>query len=348
MAETVAQLARFGLSETEARTYVAVLERGSATIAELSTATDISTGYVYDLVERLDDRGLVVVDDHRTPTQVRAVDPESAIESMTEELSELATDLAERHTEAEPDYPAVELVRTRETLYDRLERLVGNASQEVFLSVPAPAIDRLTPALERAVRRGVFVAVLLGTAGVDGPVDVERIARGTHVVRTWEATVASLAAADGRVSITSDSSLLHGQHRQGEYGLAIEQSPKNATAILSQWSNFWAAGEQIYRADSPSLPLETVSFRHGLFAIATHDDPHSLAVTAHLLPDQDRETLTGRVVETKQGLVDPVTAEFTGQNGLVLDVDGTHHSVGGSGAYTEAFAADHLSVRERE
>jgi sugar-specific transcriptional regulator TrmB len=347
MAETVAQLTRFGLSETEAQTYVAVLERGSATIAELSTATDISTGYVYDLVESLEDRGLVVVDDHRTPTQVRAVDPESAIESMTEELSELATDLAQRHTETEPDYPAVELVRTRETLYDRLERLVENAEREVFLSVPAPAIGRLAASLKRAVRRGVFVAVLLGTAGVDERVDVEAIAPGAHVVRTWEATVASLAAADGRVSITSDSSLLHGTHRQGEYGLAIEQSPKNATAILSQWSNFWAAGSQIYRADCPSLPLERVSFRHGLFAVATHDDPGSLAVTAHLFPGQGSETVTGRVVETKQGLVDPTTAEFTGQNGLVLDVEGTHHSVGGSGAYTEDLAAELLTVREQ-
>ncbi|MBX0322666.1 transcriptional regulator [Halomicroarcula sp. F13] len=344
MDSTVDRLTQFGLSETEAETYLAVLERGSATVADVGSATDISTGYVYDLVESLADRGLVVVDDHRTPTQVRAVDPESAIESMTEELTDLESDLSERFTDTERDYPAIELVRARQTLYQRLETLIDDAEAEIFMMVPAPVADRLTGPLERARDRGVFVALLLGGGDSEA---VERATDVASVVRTWEPPVESLVVIDDEAAVTSDSSLLRGEHRDGDYGLVLEQSPKTAGAIGSQWFNFWAAGEEVASADPRPLPAEGLSFRHGVFVATKHAAETDIEVTADLFPGQDHATLTGTVVEIKQGLLEPTTYDFPVQNTLVLDVDGERVTVGGPGAFVEDYSVKSLTIREQ-
>ncbi|MDS0279109.1 hypothetical protein NDI85_15015 [Halomicroarcula sp. S1AR25-4] len=344
MDSTVDRLTQFGLSDTEAETYLAVLERGSATVAEIGSATDISTGYVYDLVESLAERGFVVVDDHRTPTQVRAVDPESAIESMTEELTDLESNLSERFTDTKRDYPAIELVRARQTLYQRLETLIDGADEEIFMMVPAPVADRLTEPLGRARDRGVFIALLLG--GEDRET-VDRTAEVADVVRTWEPPVESIVMIDNEVSVTSDSSLLRGEHRDGDYGLVLEQSPKASGAIGSQWFNFWAAGDEVASADPLSLPAEDLSFRHGVFVATKHAAEKDIEVTVDLFPGQDYGTLTGTVADIKQGLLEPATYDFPVQNTLVLDVDGEQVSVGGPGAFVEDYSAKTVTVREQ-
>ncbi|WP_276273736.1 TrmB family transcriptional regulator [Haloarcula litorea] len=344
MGSTVDTLAQFGLSETEAAAYLAVLERGTATVAAVSDETDISTGYVYDIAENLADRGLVVVDDHHTPTQIRAVDPESAVESMTAVLTDLEADLSERYTETEPDYPAVEVVRSRQTLYDRLEHLVETADDEVFVMVPTPVAARVAEALTDARDRGVFVALLLG--GDDG--EAARAADGAaHVARSWDPPVESLVMVDNEAAVTSDSSLLHGEHREGHYGLVLEQSPKVAGAVASQWFNFWAAADEVATGEPPALPAEELPFRFGLFTAVEHGADRDLQVTADLFPGQDRERITAPLVEVKQGLVEPVTYDFPVQNTLVVEADGERVTVGGPGAFVEDYSARSLTISER-
>ncbi|WP_254279616.1 TrmB family transcriptional regulator sugar-binding domain-containing protein [Haloarcula marina] len=344
MDSTAERLTKFGLSETEAQTYLAVLESGTATVADVGAATDISTGYVYDLVESLAERGLLVVDDHRTPTQVRAIDPEAAIEAMTEELNDIESDLAERYTDTERDYPAIELVRARQTLYQRLEALIDGAEEEIFMMVPAPVADRLTEPLTRARERGVFIALLLGGDDIEA---IEHASDAASVVRTWNYPVESLVVVDNVAAVTSDSSLLRGEHRENDYGLVLEQSPKTGGAIASQWFNFWAAGEEIASVEPPVLPAERLSFRHAVFVVSKYAD-RDLEVTAHLYPGQDAESITGPVVEVKQGLLEPVSYDFPVQNTLTLAVDGEEVTVGGPGAFVEDYSAKALTVRERE
>ncbi|WP_135303600.1 TrmB family transcriptional regulator sugar-binding domain-containing protein [Haloarcula amylovorans] len=345
MDSTAERLTQFGLSETEARTYLAVLERGTATVATVSEATDISTGYVYDLVECLEDRGFVVVDDHRTPTQIRAIDPESAIESMTEELTDLESDLTDRYTDTERDYPGIELVRARQTLYRRLERLIDEAEDEIFMMLPVVVAERLSDPLRRARDRGVFIALLLGDG--EETSTVENAAEIATVVRSWEPSVETLVTVDDTSAVTSDSSLLRGEHRDGDYSLVLEQSPKTAGAITSQWFNFWAAGDEVVSANPPELPAENLPFRHGLFTIVKHAEERDLLVTAHLFPGQGHQTLTGTVVSVNQSLLEPVTADFPVQNTLTLDIDGEEVSIGGAGAFVEDYSAKTLSIREQ-
>jgi hypothetical protein len=211
---------------------------------------------------------------------------------------------------------------------------------------PAAVVDRLAESLRAARERGVFVVLLLGVEDDTDDEWLDRAADVADIVRQWEAPVESLAVADDHVAVTSDSSLLRGQHREGDYGLVLEQSPKTAGAILSQLFNFWAAGEEVAAADPPPLPMERVAFRHGIFGIVAHERETDVEVTVHLFPGQGSETLTGTVVEVKQGLLEPITYDFPVQNALVLNVDGEDVTIGGPGAFAEDYSAEWLTVRE--
>ena len=54
-----AALVNFGLSEKEAKVYLACLEIGDASANEISLKSDLPRTLVYDILERLIDSGLV-------------------------------------------------------------------------------------------------------------------------------------------------------------------------------------------------------------------------------------------------------------------------------------------------
>ncbi|PSQ41977.1 transcriptional regulator [Halobacteriales archaeon SW_7_68_16] len=177
----MADLRDLGLSKYEARAYRSLLRTGPATAKEVSQASDVPMGRIYDVLNSLEGGDLVRTQAASRPKEYVAADPETALDAL---LEQRRNELENRRDEYE---------RAADELHDELtsERAVGGQfwtaamgeaeSVELFLDRIGVATDDLViaadetspqfdvadvgvplaNAVEAALDRGVEVSVLM-------------------------------------------------------------------------------------------------------------------------------------------------------------------------------------------
>lgn len=178
----MASLRDLGLSEYEARAYRALLSTSPSTAKELSRASDVPMGRVYDVLKDLEQRGLARSQAASRPKKYVAVEPEAALDRLLdakrEELQEQAAQYEATVGELETDLDApttseegfwTAAVGAEETVDLLIERF--DAATERVVTVaggPTPQFDigeygdAIAAACQRALERGASVSVLLG------------------------------------------------------------------------------------------------------------------------------------------------------------------------------------------
>ncbi|WP_280537653.1 helix-turn-helix domain-containing protein [Halopenitus sp. POP-27] len=183
----MASLRDLGLSEYEARTYRTLVGTGPIIAKDLSRASDVPMGRIYDVLNELEDRDLVRSQDASRPKTYVAVEPDVALDRL---LAEKRRELDERLTryesvvdtltaELSADNPVAEefwtaAVGAEETVALLLDRLAAADDRIVIVAgtpaagVDLPAVsDRVTAAIADALDRGVDTRVLVSAALVD-------------------------------------------------------------------------------------------------------------------------------------------------------------------------------------
>lgn len=344
----VDRLQTFGLSETEANIYLSVVERGEATPSTIGSAADVSASYVYQVADRLASEGLVTVDDHRSPTRIRARPPSEALEERLATLNQTVSAVERRYERPTDDHDSLEVVKSRATLTKRIESVIESADGELFLTLPVDLVGDLGGALRDAVDRGVFF--LLVVAGDADELPAGRSDLAT-MVRAADPGMSVFAAADQQRGIISPSSLLDWKHGDSEAISFVNNSV--AVAVESAFlGTTWPASAIVSRRPPADLPETYDSFRRVVYdATSHHRNGRSVEVDARVTPIDstgDPRTITGRLVETRQNLVDPMDAEFGMENTLVVETDDGTVSVGGEGAFLEDYAASEVTLRSGE
>lgn len=157
-------LEALGLTESEARCFVALTQLPQGTAREVSTLADIPRARVYDLAERLSDRGLVAVQD-TSPKAFQAVSIETAIEILEtryqDQLSEAAEALQslERSDEAPTD-EGIWTITGSEAIMETVIRLIDEAEEEILIIHADERIgpnEDVTDSLKAAQDRGVRI-----------------------------------------------------------------------------------------------------------------------------------------------------------------------------------------------
>lgn len=131
----MSDLAELGLSSYEAKVYRTLLALGAAPAREIATASEVPRGRIYDVLNTLDSRGLVRVDDTREPTQYGAVDPDVAVDHL---LDERKQELAQRRDHYET---------VAESVRDRLATAIPTESR--FWAASLGSDDALAVASEQ-------------------------------------------------------------------------------------------------------------------------------------------------------------------------------------------------------
>ena len=177
----MADLRDLGLSEYEARAYRALLDAGPATAKELSDASGVPMGRVYDVLNSLERHRLARSQAASRPKKYVAVEPDAALDRLLEakkrELDETATQyervVEELSTELEAGEPPDEqfwtaAIGAEETADLLLERLAAADDRVAMIaSAPASGLDlgevgeSVLEQLEAALERGVDVSVLM-------------------------------------------------------------------------------------------------------------------------------------------------------------------------------------------
>lgn len=207
----MADLRDLGLSKYEARAYRSLLQTGPTTAKELSQASGVPMGRIYDVLNGLEQHGLVRSQTAGRPTKYAAVEPDTALgrllESKRDELrtridqyeaavEELTADLeATAPIDGEFWTAAVGTEASIDLLVERLA--AAEQSLVVVAGGVSPQFDfgtvgeRVAAELEAAVDRGVDVSVLMEPdlveslpVGVGGPYTERLAEHGAFAART--------------------------------------------------------------------------------------------------------------------------------------------------------------------
>ncbi|RDI72407.1 TrmB family transcriptional regulator [Halopelagius longus] len=163
-AEITESLTELGLTEYEARCYVALTQLSRGTAKEVSQVSDVPQSRVYDVTERLYQKGLIDVQESE-PRTFRAMPPPVALKRLRREYNEYLEKASEQLEELKSretdDDDGVWKIATAEDVVLRAQMHVEDAKEEVYLLVTEQSLleDELLDVLEAACHRGVSVFV---------------------------------------------------------------------------------------------------------------------------------------------------------------------------------------------
>lgn len=343
------QLKRFGLSEKEISTYLAILNLGEAKPSTIAENTDVSKRYVYNISEQLEQRGFVEVNDHARPTTIRAIPPGEAIDQLVESAKSLQPSLESEYSSPDTQREEVEVLKSPATVQARLRDRLLDAREEVILSIPYSALSKVEKELQAIIDRGVLVLLLItGTNGETDGISRHQLEGCATVVRAWNERMPIMLSVDERTGMVISYDLISKSSRDDR---AITIGTPEFVPILvgAFMGNYWPTADELYTTDPPLLPRTYTCFRHAITdAVLARRDDQDLGLEATVIPTSDGDDprrISGEILEIKQSLVRPETSSFPLQNTFVLDTDEGEVTVGGQGAFIEDYQAEEVTLR---
>ncbi|OIB55600.1 TrmB family transcriptional regulator [Natrialba sp. SSL1] len=166
--EAIATLVELGLTEYEARCFVALTRLQDGTAKEISQVSDIPRSRVYDTIERLDESGLVNVQ-QTDPRRYKATSVETACRRLREDFDSRinAAENALKQVE-EPESEADEgmwAISQPDHVTDRIVTFIDSAEESIHLVVAETTVveRRIRKSIATAVDRGVEVYIEVPT-----------------------------------------------------------------------------------------------------------------------------------------------------------------------------------------
>lgn len=215
-----ADLMDLGLTEYEARVYLALLKESPATGYQISKASGVPRSMVYEALGRLDNRGAVLSTKTGRATLYRPLPPDMLLEGYEREQRRLVGSLRAGLAEVERPVAAERLWRIlgRDSVRAYMLSMVEACAGELFLVLPDPELEALREVVVQAAARGVRVRALLTG---QGSLEVGQVARHpsveselqqlTHIALVETDQVQALIAdTSGEVSatVTKDDNLV--------------------------------------------------------------------------------------------------------------------------------------------
>lgn len=335
-------LERFGLSDKEVDTYLALLEHGEAKASVIADEADVSKRYVYSVSEELEEKGFVEVKSHIVPTTIKAHSPDKVIEELQADVESIHTGLVDLYTEPEPTTEQIEVVKSKITLIKRIRSLISEASSEIVLSIPANYVEKFADELQAAVDRGVLV-VLLITNDVEPPA-MDGLA---SVARRWEEVMSTILAIDSERGVFAPAELML-QSETSRQGIVFAQDQLGPLIVGSFFGNYWPVARELYVAEPAPLPETYQTFRQACLHAELHNR-NGATLTAKVAgrltkSAEDQVVRTGTVTDVSQGLLKPLNNRFPVENSLVIDTGEQEVTVGGQGAFVEDIEADEITL----
>ncbi|WP_435100343.1 TrmB family transcriptional regulator sugar-binding domain-containing protein [Halarchaeum sp. P4] len=338
MEDLVTELTNLGFSEKEAETYLAVVELGETTLSDVADAADVSKRYAYDVCECLDAEGFLEMRDYVTPTTVRPVPPAEAFETVAETVQTVESAVERRYERPASRAGQFEVVKTPGTVLDRFREIVRGVDEELMLLLPTQYLPALADDLRDAVDRDVLTLLLLCD---DHPTDVDLDGVANVVRHTAYPTPTFLAGDLERAFIAPQGVL---SHRGGDERAIGFQQPWLASVVVTAFlGDYWGLGDELAVCRPLDPPTEYRSFRRAVFDATLHANAgHDVHAALDAAPTDSgagdaTRRLAGRVVDTRQGIVEPTNSRMSVEHALVLDTGDGRVSVGGEDAFLEDY-----------
>lgn len=345
------QLRRFGLTEKEVDTYVAILGLGPSTAKEIAEAADVSKRHVYTIAEQLEKRRFVVIKDYVTPTIIQPAPPSTVSERLRDQTETFLQELQTRYQHGSGQLEDFEVLKSRSTIIDRIRTLVSAASDQIAISLPATLLADLRGELQAAVDHGVLVLLIVfGSPDALERVDESTAAGIAHVVRFRDIDIPIHLAVDRDSALVSPRGAITRPDNR-THSVFLGQSYLESVVFSSFMNTEWELGTEAYTVSPEQLPQSYTNFRYASIQAAqrvANDERIVTEVEARPVhTPAETERLSGEIVSVNQRLVEPCTGRLASLCSMDLLVDGERVSLGGEDAYLEDYGVYTITLRKR-
>lgn len=157
--DSIGGLRQLGMTDYEARVYLALLRRPGATGYEVAKVSGVPRAKVYEVLGALGAKNFVGVSEEENRTHYHAVAPDVVVRRHVERTQQTAAHLApqlQAMMHGDPSSPLV-TVRGYANVMARAEDVAALGQRRLFVSGWPRDLERIGPALGRAEARGVAV-----------------------------------------------------------------------------------------------------------------------------------------------------------------------------------------------
>ena len=223
----VDRLKALGMSLYEARIYVGLLRHGPQNGNEVSKSAGIPSSKVYSTLERLASRGIVHSVRTGSGTQYMCISSDELTTRFRKEFDEPIAYLEKALPEVAAFEPAAEVLTVSglDAIRENSGYIVGDARNEIYISVWADDVEHLRDALVAAHERGVRI---FGMLYGEEPLDI-----GSWLVHSYQQIVTDRI--DGRmltvVADREEALIAHIPH-QGQASAVRTRNP--VLALITQ------------------------------------------------------------------------------------------------------------------
>jgi sugar-specific transcriptional regulator TrmB len=162
MKETLNKLSELGLSKYEAKAYLALLQKNPSTAYEIGKASGIPSSKIYEVVNRLSEKGIILMQEEEGKTRYIPQNPEEFLNACKNGIGRivdsLKIDLQLLNGKREISY--VWNILDHDHLADRARRMIAAADKVILLSLWKEEFALLEDELRAAERRGVRIAAV--------------------------------------------------------------------------------------------------------------------------------------------------------------------------------------------
>jgi HTH-type transcriptional regulator, sugar sensing transcriptional regulator len=169
--ELIQRLQLLGFSQYEARAYCALLQRSPANGHEVAKTAGIPTSKVYETLERLLQKGAVLVQ-RSEPTLWAPVPYRDLTATLRQRMESNLTAVEQGLAQLghEQDTKLTWSLSGHGHVVDSMRRAIDRTRERLAAAIPSGELDELTPALRAAAERGVAIDLVAGNgAALDLP-----------------------------------------------------------------------------------------------------------------------------------------------------------------------------------
>ncbi|SIR91895.1 transcriptional regulator [Haladaptatus litoreus] len=342
-----------GLSTYQIDAYVTLLSLGSASATSLAEQADVPRSRIYDVLRDLEEDGYVETY-KQDALRARASEPTDVLQNLqsrAETLTNTATEIRKRWQQAGVGGHRISVLKRVETVIERAEEAIRNATNQVQLSVTPEQYEALAPALETCYENDVFVSVSLNTSHeqpTDLPTDEEldgvvTEARHRHLPAPF------LALVDRKITCFAPHT-----DPVEQYGAVFEDE---TLSYVFHWyfeAALWESWPIVHTNHSETLPAEYVNIRRCIRDIAPLlKEGATITATAKGRERGKRNVvaLTGEITDVlyangdlRDATQTPSLSSLAGQATIVIETDEGEYGIGGWGAVLEDMEADRIII----
>lgn len=163
MQAIITKLSEIGLSEYEAKAYLALLRSNPSTAYEIAKESGIPTSKIYQVIHKLTEKGICLLSEENSKTKHYVpIQPDEFLNRHKSTVGTLVDSLKEAFSSLDSRQEASHIwnISDYDHLIDKARRMIDSAHSVLLLSLWKEELESLEPALRRAEGRGVQIALV--------------------------------------------------------------------------------------------------------------------------------------------------------------------------------------------